>query len=108
MPYNNEKVLAVAINKATQASESIIAAPDSGKRIAIDLLVLSAVDGNNQIELIGNIDTAISILDNTTVVIANSLQAPQGIFPMNDAQAFTIALGTATTVRGYVLYRIVG
>jgi hypothetical protein len=108
MPYANENVLPVVISKATQTIEAIIAAPDSGKRIAIDYLLLNASGGANTVTITGAVAPVIDMSDNQTIIIENSIHNPFGVFLCNDNQAFSLTLSAATAVTGYALYRIIG
>jgi hypothetical protein len=108
MPYNTDDVKSVVISKATQAIAAIIAAPDAGKRIAIDFLLLNASGGANTVTLTGTVAPVIDMADNETLVLQNSDHDPKGVFHCNDNQAFGLTLSAATAVTGYVRYRIIG
>lgn len=108
MPYANDNVLAVGINKDTTANVAIIAAPGAGKRIAIDYLILNPSGGANIITLTGSVAVPFSRNDNQELELSNDIHNPTGIFLLNDNQAFSLSLSAATQVEGYVLYRIIG
>lgn len=108
MPYNNDDVKSVLISKATQAIAAIIAAPDSGKRLALDYILLNASGGANTVTLTGTVIPVVDLADNETLIFDNSAHDPKGVFHCNDAQAFSLTLSTATAVTGYAKYRIIG
>jgi hypothetical protein len=105
--YANENRVPVLINKSTQAIEPIIPHPGEGKRIAIDYLVLNPSGGNNIVTLTGKIAVPFGLNDNQNIKLSNDIHSSEGIFPMNNDQAFSLTLGSATQVEGYVLYRII-
>ncbi len=107
MPYANDNRIMVGINKDTQANAAIIAAPGAGKRIAIDYLVLNPSGGNNVVTLTGKAAVPFGLNDNQALILENSPHLPEGIYPCSVNQAFSLALGAATQVEGYALYRII-
>jgi len=107
-PYATENRLVVGINKDTTANVAIIAAPGAGKRIAIDYLFLNVSGGANTVTVTGSVAIPITLADQAQVKLENSIHNPTGIFPCNDNQAFSLALGSATAVEGYTIYRIIG
>lgn len=108
MPYANERRYAVAISKNTQTIEAIVAAPGAGKRIAIDFITLNPSGGANTVTMTGSIAPALVLNDNQPITFENAIHSPEGIFPCDDNQAFSLTLGAATQVEGYLLYRIIG
>lgn len=108
MPYANEDRKSVIISKATTAIATIIAAPDSGQRLAIDFILLNASGGANTVTLTGTVAPVIDLADNGTLLLQNSDHDPKGVFHCNDNQAFSLTLSAATAVTGYVRYRIIG
>jgi hypothetical protein len=108
MPYANEERKSVVISKATQAIEEIIAAPGSGKRLAIDYLALNASGGANTVTLTGSVAPVFDMVDNTNLILKNSDHDPEGVFHCDDNQSFSLTLSAATAVTGYARYRIIG
>lgn len=107
MPYNSDDVKSIVVNKATQAIGVIIAHPGAGRKIAIDYICLNANGGANVVTLTGTVAPAISLAANATLVLDNAAQDPKGVFHCNTDQAFSLTLSNATTIAGYIKYRII-
>jgi hypothetical protein len=97
----------VNVDKATTAKAAIIAAPGAGKHIEIDHYSLLADGGANTVEL---------TFGDTTIIEADLQGNASMVFdaPEHNAlssglnEAFNIELSAATSVVGFILYRIVG
>ena len=110
MPYANDSVRIASVSKNTETSAAIVAAPGVGQRIAIDYIAISAIGGANRITLTGDGGTTPAVIQlaaNGLLQISNDINSSTGIFPCGDNQAFSLALGSATLVSGYVLYRVI-
>jgi len=97
----------VNIDKATATKTAAIAAPGAGKHIEIDHYSLLADGGAN----------TVTLTFGTTVVIEADLQANASMVfdaPLHNPlqtgvnEAFNIQLSAATSVVGFIIYRIVG
>ena len=110
MPYAIDNVILGSVSRNTETLAALVAAPGSGKRIAIDMINISAIGGANRITLTGDGGTTNAVIQlaaNGLLQISNDIQAVNGIFPCGDNQALSLALGSATLVSGYVLYRVI-
>ncbi len=110
MPYANEEVKIASLSRTTETLAAIIAAPGAGKRLAIDYINISAIGGANRLTLTGDGGTTpvkIQLAANGLLQLINSIHNPFGILPCGDNQALSMALGSATEVSGYILYRII-
>lgn len=110
MPYANEQVILASVSRATETLGALIAAPGAGKRLAIDYIHISAIGGANRVTLTGDGGTTnakTQLAANQLMQISNDIHNPYGIFPCADNTAFSMALGSATEVSGYILYRII-
>ena len=107
MPYNTESVLIKLVSKSTQAIETIIGTPGVGKRLAIDYVFLNASGGANVVTLTGNVAVPVSLANLDNLQLDNAIHNRLGIFPCNEDQALKLTLGSATTVGGFILYRII-
>lgn len=105
--YNPEYVLAIAISKTTQALAPIIPHPGKGKRIALDYLFLNAAGGANVLTLGGKISASVSLASLGNLIMSNDIHNPLGVFPTEDDQPLNLTLGSATSVTGFALYRII-
>lgn len=103
-----ERRYQVAISKSTQAIEALVAAPGAGKRIAIDFITLNPSGGANTVTLTGTIAPAFVLNDNQPLTFENTIQDPEGILHCDDNGAFSLTLGSATLVEGFLTYRIIG
>lgn len=97
----------VNIDKATASNAAIIAAPGAGKHIEIDHYSLLADGGAN----------TVSLRFGTTMIIQADLQANASMVFDNTAdnplstginEAFNLELSAATSVVGFVIYRVAG
>lgn len=110
MPYANENVRLAAVSQNTETSAALVAAPGAGKTLAIDGIYISAIGGANRITLTGDGGTTNAVIQlaaNQFLPISNDINSPNGIFPCAANTAFSLALGAATLVSGYILYRII-
>mgnify|MGYP007044064616 CR=1 FL=1 len=110
MPYANDNVLLASVDRTTETLAALIAAPGAGKRLAIDYIHLSAIGGANRLTFSpdgGTTNSITQLAASGLLQIYNSFHNPTGVFPCGDNQAFSLALGAATQVTGYILYRII-
>lgn len=105
--YANETRVNLAISKSTQAIAELIAAPGSGKRLAIDFIALNPSGGANTVTMTGEATIAFVLNDNQPLTIENAIHDPFGIIHCNDNQAFSLTLSAATQVEGFLSYRII-
>lgn len=97
----------VNVDKATASETAIIAAPGDGKHIEIDHFNLLSDGGANTVTLeFGSTKIAEYDLSDQQAV---SFDAPlQNALSSGINEAFNLTLSAATSVVGFVIYRIVG
>jgi hypothetical protein len=109
MPYANEKRIPLAVSTSTAGANTLIAAPGDGKFLAIDFIALNPDGGAQTVTITtGTATVAFALNDNQPLTIENAIHDPEGIFTCSNNTAFTLTLGAATSVTGYVKYRICG
>ena len=102
-----ERRMQLAISTSTQAITALLAAPGAGKRLAIDFVNLIGAGGANTVTLTGNIEASIALANLGQFTASNDMQDPEGVLHVNDNQAFSITLLNATSVTGWINYRII-
>ena len=102
-----ERRMQLLINTSTQALTPLLSAPGAGKRYAIDYVNLIATGGANTVTLTGNIAAPIGLAASGQFTASNDMQDPEGVLHVDDNQAFSITLANATSVVGWINYRII-
>ncbi len=106
--YANEKRIQLSVDTSTVGDNTLIAAPGSGKYLAIDYVVLIVSGGAQEINLLSGSTNLLpaDLDDNQTLLIDNTIHDPEGVFKCADNEAFILNLGAATRVTGYIKYRV--
>lgn len=109
MPYANEKRIPLAVSTSTAGDNTLIAAPGEGKFLAIDFIALNPDGGAQTITMkTGNTDIAYALNDNQPLTFENAIHDPEGVITCKNNTAFILNLGAATSITGYIKYRICG
>lgn len=95
------------ISTSTQAITALLSAPGAGKRYAIDYVNLIAAGGANTVTLTGHIAAPIQLANLGQFTASNDMQDPEGVLHCDDNGAFSITLANATSVTGWINYRII-
>ena len=96
-------------SEATAATFTVAAAPGAGKYLAIDFVTLNPDGGANTLTLVSGSTTLATFVlnDNQPLTFENAIQHQKGVLTCADNEAFKITLSAATSVTGFIRYRIV-
>ena len=109
MLHLSEDLKHAAVNTSASGQTEIVAAPGAGKWIAIDFIALNPDGGANTL-ILQSTDTELTrfVLDDSQpITFENAIHSPKGILTCADNEAFNLELTAATSVTGFVKYRIV-
>jgi hypothetical protein len=107
--YANEHRIQLSVSTSTSGDNALIAAPTAGY-IAIDYIRLVPDGGANTLTFKNGAATLFGVVlpDDALFELANTIHDPQGILTMAPVTAFNLNLSAASSVKGFIRYRVVG